>query len=124
MHLRCKRRSREYHIHKWTGFTDTTSLRRRSHTYVLSRRHLRTSTTNKRQTMGQESNVIGCWRAHMNVYQKIVHEKVSSAMIFEDDADWDVALKMQLVQFARGSRFILNTTESEATHSPYGDDWD
>ena len=74
--------------------------------------------------MGQESNVIGCWRAHMNVYQRMVHERVSTALIFEDDADWDVALKHQLVQFARGSRFITNTTEKETPHSPYGDDWD
>jgi GR25 family glycosyltransferase involved in LPS biosynthesis len=75
-------------------------------------------------TMGQEANVIGCWRAHMNVYQKMVHEKVSTALIFEDDADWDVALKYQLVQFAQGSRFILNSTEHAPPHSPYGDDWD
>jgi len=74
--------------------------------------------------MGQASNVIGCWRAHMNVFQKMVHEKVSSALIFEDDADWDVALKEQLVQFARGSRFITNTSEDAFSHSPYGNDWD
>ncbi|ETI28870.1 hypothetical protein G647_01322 [Cladophialophora carrionii CBS 160.54] len=75
-------------------------------------------------TMDQAGNVIGCWRAHMNVYQRMVHEKVSSALIFEDDADWDVAIKLQLVQFARGSRFITNTTQDATPHSPYGDDWD
>ncbi|KIW86580.1 uncharacterized protein Z519_12811 [Cladophialophora bantiana CBS 173.52] len=75
-------------------------------------------------TMSQKANVIGCWRAHNNVYQKMVHENVSTALIFEDDADWDVALKHQLVQFARGSRFIVNTTERDTPHSPYGDDWD
>lgn len=79
---------------------------------------------NNKQTMGQEANVIGCWRAHMNVYQQMVHDRVSSALVFEDDADWDVSLKHQLVQFARGSRFILNTTDGAKTHSPYGDDWD
>jgi len=45
-------------------------------------------------------------------------------LIFEDDADWDVSFKQQLVQFARGSRYILKTLEHEASHSPYGDDWD
>src|SRR5256885_3236528 len=52
----------------------------------------------------------------------MVDRKVASAIIFEDDADWDVSLKMQLVQFARGSRFLLNTTGSP--RSPYGDSWD
>lgn len=54
----------------------------------------------------------------------IIDRKVASAIIFEDDADWDVALKMQLVQFARGSRFLLNTPEHKVPHSPYGDSWD
>ncbi|KIX95985.1 uncharacterized protein Z520_08240 [Fonsecaea multimorphosa CBS 102226] len=75
-------------------------------------------------TMGQESNVIGCWRAHVNVYQRMVHEGISSALIFEDDADWDVSLKEQLVQFAQGSRFITNTSDDAFPHSPYGHDWD
>lgn len=69
-------------------------------------------------------NIVGCWRAHLNAYQRIVHDKVSTALIFEDDADWDVGLKQQLVQFARGSRFITNTSEPESPRSPYGDDWD
>lgn len=75
--------------------------------------------------MDQSANVIGCWRAHLDAAQKMVHEHVSSAMIFEDDADWDVAFKQQLVQFARGSRFILETPEhGEPPISPYGDNWD
>lgn len=54
----------------------------------------------------------------------MVDRGVASAIIFEDDADWDVSLKMQLVQFARGSRFILNTPKHTVPHSPYGDSWD
>jgi GR25 family glycosyltransferase involved in LPS biosynthesis len=76
------------------------------------------------QTMNQAVNAIGCWRAHLNVLQKIVHEDVASALVFEDDADWDVSLKSQLIQFARGSRYISNTTHAEKAHSPYGDNWD
>ncbi len=74
--------------------------------------------------MAQKASAVGCWRAHLNVMQKIVRERVASAMIFEDDADWDVAFRQQLVQFARGSRYILKTREHEATLSPYGDHWD
>lgn len=74
--------------------------------------------------MEQSVNAVGCWRAHLNVVQKMVHERIESALFFEDDADWDISLKQQLVQFARGSRYILKTPEHEIPHSPYGDDWD
>jgi len=54
----------------------------------------------------------------------MVHHNVASALVFEDDADWDVSLKMQMVQFARGARFLLNTPEDQIPYSPYGDGWD
>lgn len=41
----------------------------------------------------------------------------------EDDQDWDVALKNQLLDIARGGRFMSNQTAATA-HSPYGDNWD
>ncbi|EXJ96335.1 hypothetical protein A1O1_01461 [Capronia coronata CBS 617.96] len=75
-------------------------------------------------TMNQSPNAVGCWRAHLDVIQKIVREKVSTALIFEDDADWDVSFKTQLVQFARGSRYILKTPAHDSPFSPYGDGWD
>ena len=42
----------------------------------------------------------------------------------EDDVDWDVALKYQLVQYALGSRHLLSTRPNEFPISPYGDGWD
>jgi GR25 family glycosyltransferase involved in LPS biosynthesis len=74
--------------------------------------------------MNQNVNTIGCWRAHLNVLRRIVRDNVATALIFEDDADWDVSFKRQLVQFARGSRYILNTTHTASAPSPYGDNWD
>ena len=68
--------------------------------------------------------VVGSWRAHMNVAAKMVAENIQTALIFEDDADWDVALKYQMVEFARGSRFLLNTSPRKQPKSPYGDGWD
>lgn len=56
---------------------------------------------------GRESN-IGSWRAHMNAVASILDNRLSSALIIEDDADWDVNLKTQLTRFALGSRYILN----------------
>ena len=85
---------------------------------------------------------IGSWRAHLNFAQRIVQNRLSTALLFEDDADWDVDLKSQLELVAQGTRALSsfcqpskpasstalhqedeqNTTENP--HSPYGDDWD
>ncbi|KAF1996220.1 glycosyltransferase family 25 protein, partial [Amniculicola lignicola CBS 123094] len=68
------------------------------------------------------SGTYGCWRAHLNIYQRMLREQIQSALIFEDDADWDVFLRAQMTEFARGTRYITNSTTP--LHSPYGDDWD
>jgi hypothetical protein len=52
-----------------------------------------------------------------------VADGIETALIFEDDIDWDVTIKSQLSEFARGARALQNT-ESPSPHSPYGDDWD
>lgn len=68
---------------------------------------------------------IGSWRAHINVLRKIVEDGISSAMIFEDDTDWDVSIKTQLSQIAQGTRYLSKdpSSPSKIPHSPYGD-WD
>lgn len=65
---------------------------------------------------------VGAWRAHLNVLQKIVENRISSTLILEDDADWDVSIKAQMTEFARGTRWLMNNTGP--TRSPYGDGWD
>ncbi|KAJ5819067.1 hypothetical protein N7474_004658 [Penicillium riverlandense] len=62
-------------------------------------------------------------RAHVNVMQRIVHQRLGSAIVFEDDVDWDVTIKTQLQSFALAVR-TLQKTERARTASPYGDDWD
>ncbi|KAE8391584.1 hypothetical protein BDV23DRAFT_152979 [Aspergillus alliaceus] len=64
----------------------------------------------------------GGWRAHMNVMQRIVQDRVSTAFVLEDDADWDVNLKKQLQRFASASQIVQGDTRPK--HSPYGDTWD
>ena len=49
--------------------------------------------------------------------------RVASALILEDDTDWDVSLKSQLYSFAQGSRAILGN-DADTRHSPYGEGWD
>jgi hypothetical protein len=53
----------------------------------------------------------------------MIRENIATALIFEDDADWDVNIKAQLVEFARGTRYILEQ-ETKSPVSPYGDGWD
>lgn len=73
----------------------------------------------------------------MNFVRRIIKDRLSTALIFEDDADWDIDLKAQLTRFAIGSRLLINTKKKpvdpsptvvpqveEAPHSPYGDGWD
>lgn len=72
----------------------------------------------------------------------MVEENISSALILEDDADWDVRLKEQLEAIARGTRILLDMAHNEpafaskltprerqldqlhSAHSPYGQGWD
>ena len=79
------------------------------------------------------NNILGTWRAHLNVAQRMVRERISTAIAFEDDSDWDVSLRTQLEQFAEGSRYITSawsepgdskSNDHADPHSPYGDDWD
>ena len=51
-------------------------------------------------------------------------EGLTSAILLEDDADWDTGLKDQLAIFAQGSQFVSGVSPNQKPHSPYGDDWD
>ncbi|KAE8350058.1 hypothetical protein BDV28DRAFT_163218 [Aspergillus coremiiformis] len=65
---------------------------------------------------------LGSWRAHMNALRHIVENKITSAVIMEDDSDWDVNIKAQMLELARGTRALQDTRGVPL--SPYGDDWD
>lgn len=55
---------------------------------------------------------------------RIVERHLSTAVIFEDDADWDVGFKSQLKNYALGSQYLSGYIHNPKSHSPYGDDWD
>ncbi|KAJ5229652.1 hypothetical protein N7489_010360 [Penicillium chrysogenum] len=64
-------------------------------------------------------------RAHLNGFQRIVQGRLASAIIMEDDTDWDVSIKAQLQSFAHAVRALqLQDSRNVPTQSPYGDDWD
>ncbi|PKS05593.1 hypothetical protein jhhlp_008111 [Lomentospora prolificans] len=59
----------------------------------------------------------GSWRAHMNVLQRIVQENLTSALIMEDDADWDIRLKSQAQTFAVASQAYLQPLQADPSHT-------
>lgn len=69
-------------------------------------------------------NAVGSWRAHMNTIRHVVRNKIQTALIFEDDADWDVTIRHQLKQYAHATRWLLKQEEKGVPFSPYGDGWD
>lgn len=74
---------------------------------------------------------VGCWRGHMNVLREIVKKGVSTALILEDDTDWDVNIERQMQDFTSASQTVLALSESlnpvrgdARSDSPYGNYWD
>ncbi|RDL42344.1 Uncharacterized protein BP5553_02323 [Venustampulla echinocandica] len=63
---------------------------------------------NKAESLKLFKGIRGSWRSHMNALQAIVHQNLSSAMIFEDDVDWDVRLRPQLQDLAFASQFLTS----------------
>ncbi|KAL9617990.1 MAG: hypothetical protein Q9160_007238 [Pyrenula sp. 1 TL-2023] len=64
-----------------------------------------------------EPGVLGAWRAHLNIMREIVQRNLSTALIFEADADWDVRFKDQL-------SLMAENMPSGDEAAPYGLDWD
>ena len=54
----------------------------------------------------------------------MINENLQTALVIEDDADWDIHLKSQLSLFAQGSQYIVGTPSKKRPFSPYGDGWD
>ena len=79
---------------------------------------------------------IGSWRAHVNALARIVRQNLSSALIMEDDMDWDVHIKLRLQEFGRSNHALTVVPGSDSLKfadmpsvdppftSPYGDGWD
>ena len=70
---------------------------------------------------------LGSWRGHIDAIRRIVEDGISSALIMEDDMDWDVHIKTQLSQFASAAIELqagFHHNQTLSTPSPYGQDWD
>lgn len=80
---------------------------------------------------------VGCWRGHMNILREIVTSGLGSALILEDDADWDVNIRSQMVGLASSVQETISLLPEERRNcqnngkvgerqqdSPYGACWD
>lgn len=56
-------------------------------------------------------------------FLRVLENSLSTALIIEDDADWDVSLRLQLREFARSIR-VLNGENHAPRDAPYGTNWD
>ena len=88
-----------------------------------------------------KAGVVGCWRAHMNFLSRVIQDDLATALVLEDDADWDMRLLTQLKEFAVMTNNILTDASTEdrrkefktldatqplstSADSPYGHGWD
>jgi len=80
---------------------------------------------------------IGSWRAHISAIERVAYKDLGSALIMEDDVDWDIRIKALLQNFAISAAALVSSPADEVyfndipkpspnppTNSAYGDDWD
>ncbi|KAK9466186.1 hypothetical protein V1512DRAFT_264063 [Lipomyces arxii] len=81
----------------------------------------------KKLSQDEYKPYLGSWRSHMNAFKYIIDNKIETALIIEDDVDWDINIKSQLTEFARGlraSKLRRPFSQEELARAPYGLDWD
>jgi GR25 family glycosyltransferase involved in LPS biosynthesis len=65
------------------------------------------------------------WLGHLNAIQDMIAREDSTALFMEDDVDWDILLKQQLVRVAPLIRQVSGSSSFNRSQlSPYGDAWD
>ncbi|KAL4810676.1 hypothetical protein BDV18DRAFT_155288 [Aspergillus unguis] len=62
------------------------------------------------------------WLAHLDLIKYIYQSKLESALVLEDDADWDVEIKAQMGNISSAVRNLTKIDEGEP--APYGLSWD
>ncbi|KUJ17655.1 uncharacterized protein LY89DRAFT_58730 [Mollisia scopiformis] len=79
-------------------------------------------TSGKKLTLGEA----GCWLGHLHLLKYIATANQDTALVLEDDVDWDVALKDQLELVSPLIRTFSDTdlSTSKENMEPYGTDWD
>lgn len=66
----------------------------------------------------QRSGNIGSWRSHLDAVRAVVENNLDSALIVEDDADWDVRIHDQMYDFAETTRVLTQPLAGSSSSSP------
>ena len=67
---------------------------------------------------------LGCWRAHANAWSHIISSGVSSALIFEDDADFSVGIRDIMEGISEQLQDIMGAKHREPYGLVNGNNWD
>jgi GR25 family glycosyltransferase involved in LPS biosynthesis len=78
------------------------------------------------------NGVLGCYRSHVKALRKMVEDRVETALILEDDADWDVDLRGALERMQDPMATLIGSMKKDGEkrgatpEAPYGHslDWD
>lgn len=67
---------------------------------------------------------LGCWRSHADVWKRVVAENLLTALVLEDDADWDVEIQESMGYLSRQMRIQSLRSTRPSKHelqvAPYG----
>ncbi|KAL4899820.1 hypothetical protein BDW74DRAFT_188848 [Aspergillus multicolor] len=66
------------------------------------------------------------WVAHLDLIKYVVQSDFETALIVEDDVDWDISIKEQMVGVAEAVRTLtkIKSTDKDVELAPYGRSWD
>ena len=65
------------------------------------------------------------WLAHMDMIKYVIMQDYETALILEDDVDWDVRIKEQMLRVAPAVRGFAGVHDvSQNDQVPYGNGWD
>ncbi|EAU38147.1 conserved hypothetical protein [Aspergillus terreus NIH2624] len=85
---------------------------------------------NAYQTMGPASvehpthGASIAWLAHLDLIKHVLQSNLDTALILEDDVDWDRALREQMVRTASAVRNLTHLPPHQESDAPYGRAWD
>lgn len=73
---------------------------------------------------------LGIWRAHANAWRHMIDNDIQSALIIEDDVDWDLNVKEIMgafnwqLRYNNTMRWGADVRKGWGDECPYGCDWD
>ncbi|KAL4748436.1 hypothetical protein BDW72DRAFT_214817 [Aspergillus terricola var. indicus] len=62
------------------------------------------------------------WLAHLDLLKHVYQSEIETALILEDDVDWDIALRSQMMNISMAVRNLTRAPETD--RSPYSLEWD